>query len=65
MFDKYRNADGTYNGVALMRDLTGLDDKEVIWTFNRLKELMKGGESREAACEIVRKEAKEKPWLKS
>lgn len=61
---KYRNPDGTYNGIAALAELSGLFEAEIRWTFIRLKELMTSqGLSREQALAIVKGEAADKPWL--
>lgn len=62
MFEKYRNANGTYNGAAAMADMTGLSQAEILWTFNRLKELRALGVSSDDAKAIVLREQKAKPW---
>jgi len=65
MFEKYRNSDGkTYNGVAMMADLTGLSREEIAWTANRIKQLIhQEGKSKEQAVVIVKEEGKSKPWI--
>lgn len=40
MFDKHRNIDGTYNGVTLMSEISGLSQAEIRWTWERLRHLM-------------------------
>lgn len=64
MFDRYRNADGkTFNGIAMMADLTGLSQAEVRWTADRLKQLMLvEGKSKDEALAIVKAEAADRPW---
>jgi len=64
MFDRYRNADGkTFNGVAMMADLTGLSQAEVRWTAERLRQLMHAdGKSKAEALAIVKAEACHRPW---
>lgn len=62
--DAHRNPDGTYNGVAIMAELSGLTQAEVAWTFGRLKQLMTiERRPREEAKAIVQSEARSKPWL--
>ena len=65
MFDRYRNADGkTFNGVAMMADLTGLPQAEIRWTAERLKQLMHSeGKSKDEALAIVKAEAAARPWV--
>lgn len=58
-----RNPDDTYNGVAALSALSGLDPCEIRWTFDRLKQLMAGGHDKDAAKRIVANEAKSKPWV--
>lgn len=64
MFGKYKNPDGkTYNGVALLADISGLSQAEIRWTADRLKHLMHVEKrSKDEAKEIVRREAAGKPW---
>jgi|GEM_PF-4645065 len=63
--DKYKNSDGTYNGVKMLSDLSGLSEGEVSWTFNRLKQLIHDEKkTKQEALKIVKEEAKKKPWLK-
>lgn len=64
MFEKYRNPNGTYNGVAMLHDLSGISQDEIYWTLNRLRELMRSGTPQSEAVRVVKEEAKEKPWLK-
>lgn len=62
-FEKHRNADGTYNGITAMAELSGLETSEIKWTFERLRTLMhKDGKTKEEAVAVVREEAKAKPW---
>ena len=61
--ESYRNAAGTYDGEALMADLTGLSKEELKWTADRLRQLMTNeGRSKDEAVAIVREEAKSRPW---
>lgn len=41
VFEKYRNPDGTYNGIAALSDLSGLPESEVrkIWESAKLRAL--------------------------
>jgi hypothetical protein len=60
---KFRNPDGTWNGINVMSAMTGLSTAEVEWTAKRLIDLMHHQKrSREEALAIVREEAKTKPW---
>ena len=63
-FAKYQNADGrTYNGVRMMSDISGLSQAEIRWTFDRLKQLMTAeGRPKAEAIEIVKDEARSRPW---
>jgi len=62
----YRNADGTWNGVAVMAAVSGLSEDEVAWTFNRIRNLMHHEKhTKDGALAIVREEAKSRPWLKN
>ncbi len=65
MFEKYKNKDGkTYNGAAMMSDLTGLSQEEIIWTANRIKQLIHNeNKTKEEALVIVKQEGKLKPWI--
>lgn len=59
----YRNENGTYNGAAMMADLTGLSREEILWTWKRLKELKEQGLSADDMKATVAEEAKSKPWV--
>ncbi len=61
-FEKHRNTNGTYNGVSLFAELTGLPESEIAWMAARIKELHGKGFSVEDAKKIVRAEARRKPW---
>lgn len=65
MFERYKNTDGkTYNGVAMLAEVTGLPYNEIAWTAARIKELMiTEGKSKDEAREIVKVEGKSKPWV--
>lgn len=62
--ERYRNPDGkTFNGVALLAELSGLSQAEIAWTAARLKELMTVQRvDREVAKRMVKLEATLKPW---
>lgn len=61
--EKHRNPDGTYNGVAVMSEMTGLSPAEIRWTFERIKHLIHAeGKDKEAAKAIVKAECVNKPW---
>ncbi len=59
---RWRNADGTYNGVAMMADITGLSREEIAWTWDRLSTLLKSGMAKHEALALVKEQAKSKPW---
>lgn len=64
MLERHRNADGTYNGVTAMAEMSGLTPAEIKWTFDRLKHLMHvEGMTKEAAKDVVKAEAASQPWL--
>ncbi len=64
VFEKYKNEWGSYDGAAMLSDISGLSKKEILWTCERLKQLMHGeGKTREEAKDIVKIEAQNKPWL--
>lgn len=66
MLERHRNADGTYNGVTAMAELSGLSTAEIRWTFDRLKHLMHvDGMTKDAAKEVVKAEATSRPWLEA
>jgi hypothetical protein len=60
----HRNPDGTFNGVAIFAELTGLSPEEIKWTFDRMKQLRDGGVSAEEMVGIVAEEVKSRPWEK-
>lgn len=63
MSDRYKNPDGSYNGIAILADLSGLSEAEIRWTAERLRHLMRvEGKTPEEAKAIVRVEAADRPW---
>lgn len=63
--EKHRNADGTYNGVAVMAEMTGLGEIEVRWVFQRIKQLIRvEGKTRAEAVAMVKAESVDRPWEK-
>lgn len=62
LFDRHRNADGTYNGISMFAEITGFSIEEVEWIANRTRELKAEGCSREEATRIINEEAKGRPW---
>lgn len=65
MSSDHRNANGTYNGVTIFAEITGLPEAEILWMFNRLKELMASGVNKTDAKAIVADEGQRKPWEQS
>lgn len=64
MIEAFKNPDGSYNGIHMLAQLSGLDVREVAWTANRLKQLMTvEHKSKDEARQIVATEAKGKPWM--
>lgn len=65
MFEKYKNADGkTYNGAAMLAELSGLSIEEIVWSFDRMKQLRQEGKTKEESIKIIGEEGKSKPWIK-
>jgi hypothetical protein len=63
-FDAWKNPNGTYNGVQMLADISGLSLAEVQWTANRLKHLLRvEKKSKIEAKAIVKAESATKPWL--
>jgi hypothetical protein len=64
-FAKYRNPDRpTYNGAAMLADATGLSQAEIVWTWERLKQLHQvEGRPMSEVKQIVAEESKSRPWL--
>ena len=60
MLDRHQNADGTYNGVSFMSEISGLSQAEVLWTFNRAKELLAAGHTKVEVKATLKREAREK-----
>lgn len=64
MFDKFRNKDGTYDGIKAMASWSGLSYEEVAWSAKRIKQLIhEEKKTKEEAIKIVKEEGKLKPWL--
>ena len=59
------NPDGTFNGARAMSAISGLDQREIQWMFDRMKELVAAGVGPEERKRIVREEGASKPWLNS
>jgi hypothetical protein len=65
MIEKFKNANGTYDGAAMLAELSGIPYAEVKWTAARMKHLMTvEGKSKEDTKDIVTKERISKPWNK-
>lgn len=54
---KFRNPDGSYNGVAYIAALSGLSEAEITWSWARAKELRDAGKSTEELKAILKSEA--------
>jgi hypothetical protein len=64
MSERWRNADGTYNGTRMLSEVSGLSEAEIRWTFDRLKHLMHVDKlSKSEAKARVSEEAKSQPWV--
>jgi hypothetical protein len=59
------NPDGTFNGALAMSAISGLDQREIQWMFDRMKELVAAGVGPEESKRIVHEEGASKPWLNS
>jgi len=57
------NPDGTFNGAKALSAISGLDQREVKWMFNRMKELVAAGIPDVERRRIVSEEGAKKPWL--
>jgi hypothetical protein len=62
-FAKWRNPDGTYNGAAMLAELSGVPQEEVAWMGRRIVELRDQGVPKSEWQRIVKEEAVTKPWL--
>jgi hypothetical protein len=62
--DVCKNPDGSFDGIRMLSALSGLDQREVKWTFNRMKELSAAGHGDDERKRIVKDEAISMPWLK-
>jgi len=58
----WRNPDGTYDGIAMLAQLSGLSRAEVAWTAKRLQELMRAGSTKDEAKATVKADARDRPW---
>lgn len=58
MFEAYKNpGQKTYNGAALLADLSGVPIDEIRRSVTRIKELLREGKTARQAAAIVRAEA--------
>lgn len=65
MIAAYRNPNGTYDGVAMLSDLSGIPRAEVEWTAGRLSQLIaRENRPKAEALAMVKEEVKSKPWEK-
>lgn len=64
MDDRFRNADGTYDGVGMMAAISGLSRDEIRWTIDRMKQLLSEGRTTDEAKAILKSEAKDRLWEK-
>lgn len=60
--NEYKNPNGTYNGAKFFSTMTGLEEQEIVYMFERMKQLKALNYSTEEAKEIIREELKTKPW---
>lgn len=64
MIERWANGDGTYNGVRMLAELSGLSAAEVAWTAARIKHLVVVEKKPAAEAKaIVAAEAQGKPWM--
>lgn len=61
--ERHQNPDGTWNGVTLMAELSGLSEAEIAWTWKRLIELKKAGHDKKTQVAMLREEGQAKPWV--
>jgi hypothetical protein len=62
--EEFKNPNGTYNGVKMMAKISGLSEDEILWTWIRARELHTSGVGKEQIVDILKSEAKNKPWEK-
>lgn len=60
--EDFKNPDGTYNGTKFFATMTGLEEQEITYMFERMKQLKVLNYSTEEAKKIIREELKTKPW---
>ena len=59
----FKNPDGTYDGAAALAALSGLSKDEILWTWQRMKQLrLVEGKTSDEAKAIIAKEVKTTPW---
>ena len=59
---KYQNANGTYNGAAALSEFCGIPQDEIVWMFNRSKELYAQGLTKIEVLRIIKEERNTQPW---
>lgn len=58
-----QNPDGTFNGSAVMAELTGLSEEGVRWAWQRMVQLVREeGMAKAEARALVAKEIQRRPW---
>lgn len=57
------NSDGTFNGARALSAISGLDQREIQWMFDRMKGLVAADVGPEERKRIIREESTLKPWL--
>ncbi len=62
MLNKFRNKDGTYNGAAALSEFCGIPQEEIVWMFNRSKELYAQGLTKSDVLRIIKEERNTQPW---
>lgn len=60
-----QNSDGTWNGARAMSAISGLDQREIQWMFDRIKQLKAAGADVAEMKRVLREEGASKPWLNS
>lgn len=62
MIERWRNENGTFNGIKMLADLSGRPEPEVAWIADRVKTLMAEGKTKDQITPILNEEAKAEPW---
>lgn len=63
MIERWRNENGTFNGIKMMSDLSGRPEAEVAWIAERVKTLMAEGKTKDQIKTILDDESKSEPWM--